>query len=28
MMVGEKCADMLKEDAQRGAERAAPAAVS
>src|SRR5205807_10245082 len=27
MMIGEKCADMLKEDAQRGAEHAAPAAV-
>ena len=27
MMVGEKCADMLKEDALRGAEHAAPAAV-
>ena len=25
MMVGEKCADMLKEDARRGAEHAAPA---
>jgi choline dehydrogenase-like flavoprotein len=27
MMLGEKCADMLKEDAARGAEREAPAAV-
>ena len=27
MMLGEKCADMLKEDAKRGAEAAAPAAV-
>jgi choline dehydrogenase len=27
MMVGEKCADMLKEDALRGAEQAVPAAV-
>jgi len=27
MMIGEKCADMLKEDAGRGAEREAPAAV-
>jgi choline oxidase len=27
MMIGEKCADMLKEDARQGAEHAAPAAV-
>src|SRR5262249_28454033 len=26
MMIGEKCADMLKEDAQRGVQHAAPAA--
>jgi hypothetical protein len=26
-MVGEKCADMLKEDSRRGAGQAAPAAV-
>jgi hypothetical protein len=27
MMVGEKCADMLKEDSRQGVEHAAPAAV-
>jgi choline dehydrogenase-like flavoprotein len=28
MMVGEKCADMLKEDARQGAEATAPPAVA